>query len=105
VAATIHGGPTVGLTPTETPTPATSPSTASCTVTANEPVVQAVVSAADAGPNALNFYVIEYYPAGVAGKAVLRVPGPVTAGQAVSVTGGSNTLMTSCTVTGIVVTS
>jgi hypothetical protein len=94
--------PSPPATPAVSPTPASS---ASCTVTANEPVVQAVVTAAEAGPNALNFYVIEYYAAGIAGKAVLRVPGPVTAGQAVSVTGVLNSLMTSCQVTGVVVTS
>jgi hypothetical protein len=68
-------------------------------------VVQIVVTAAEAGPNALNINVYEYGTNELAGKATLRVPGPVTAGRTVSATGGPNALMTSCAVAGVQVTS
>ena len=93
-------------TPTVSPTPTSAPaSDAACTVTANGFVVQVVVTAAEAGPNALNVNVYEYGTNELAGKATLRIPGPVTAGETVSATGGPNALMTSCAVAGVAVTS
>jgi hypothetical protein len=87
--------------PVLTPTPPLP----TCTVTDNAPDITATVTTAEAGPNALNINIYEYGTDELAGKATLRVPGPVTAGETVSVTGSPNTLMTSCAVAGVVVTS
>ena len=63
------------------------------------------VTSSEAGPAALDIYLIGYGSAGISTKQVLRVPGPVTAGQALTVTGTAYAATISCTVTGVVVTS
>jgi hypothetical protein len=99
---------TATVSPPPSPPPPTLPPDmvpTTCTVTGGIPEVEASVTQAEAGPNALNINIYEYGTGELAGKATLRIPGPVTAGETVSVTGSPNTLMTSCAVAGIVVTS
>jgi hypothetical protein len=91
--------------PSSSPPVTPTPPPPTCTVTGSTADIEVTVTQAEAGPNALDINIYEYGTDELAGKATLRVPGPVTAGETVSVTAGPNTLMTSCAVAGVVVTS
>jgi hypothetical protein len=102
---TTPTSPTAPAVPPSSPPVTPTPPPPTCTVTGSTADIEVTVTQAEAGPNALDINIYEYGTDELAGKATLRVPGPVTAGETVSVTAGPNTLMTSCAVAGVVVTS
>jgi hypothetical protein len=99
VTTSLHGGPTVGPSPTVTLTPAAQ---ATCTATGGEAHVQATVTQDEAGSAAESFYTDELDAAGLQlVQYVIVIPGPLTAGEAVSGEAAGNPSMSTCQVVAV----